>query len=74
MNFKINPRTSDIVNTIYEVLTLFYRIKFENEAGVSALQSLVIGICLIALPWSLIKLKFLNPNWFGLFNTKSANK
>ncbi|GER59893.1 hypothetical protein [Patiriisocius marinus] len=70
MKFKINPRTSDIVLTIYVVLTLFYRIKFENEAGVTALQSLVIGLCLVAMPWSLIKLKVLNPNWFGLFNPK----
>lgn len=74
MNFKINSRTSDIVITIYVVLTLFYRIKFESEAGVSALQSLVIGISLIAIPWFLIKLKILNPNWFGLFNPKSVEK
>ncbi len=70
MKFKINSRASDIIITIYVVLTLFYRIKFENETGVTALQSLVIGICLVAMPWSLIKLKLLNPNWFGLFNPK----
>ncbi|TVZ28304.1 hypothetical protein JM83_3422 [Gillisia sp. Hel_I_86] len=72
MNYQIKPRTSDILIVIYVVLTLFYRIKFENEAGVTALQSLVIGLCLIAMPWSLIKLKVLNPNWFGLFNLKSS--
>jgi hypothetical protein len=71
VNYQVNPRTSDIVISIYVVLTLFYRIKFESEAGVSPLQSLVIGLCLIAMPWSLIKLKVLNPNWFGLFNTKN---
>ncbi len=74
MNFKINSRTSDIVITVYVVLTLFYRIKFENEAGVTTIQSLVIGLSLIAIPWFLIKLKILNPNWFGLFNTKSVEK
>jgi len=74
MNYKINPRTSDIVITIYVVLTLFYRIKFENEAGVTPLQSLVIGICLIAMPWSLVKLKILNPHWFGLFNAKNPKQ
>lgn len=71
MNYQIKPRTSDILITIYVVITLFYRIKFESEAGVTALQSLVIGICLVAMPWALIKLKVLNPNWFGLFNPKS---
>jgi hypothetical protein len=74
VNFKINSRTSDIVITVYVVLTLFYRIKFENEAGVTTIQSLVIGLSLIAIPWFLIKLKILNPNWFGLFNTKSVEK
>ena len=72
MNFRVNPRTSDIIISIYVIVSLFYRIKFENETGVSPLQSLVIGICLIAIPWSLIKLKVLNPNWFGLFNTKKS--
>jgi len=67
MKLQVNPRTSDIVITIYIVLTLFFRVKFESEVGASPLQSLVIGICLIVMPWSLIKLKVLNPNWFGLF-------
>jgi hypothetical protein len=74
VNYQIKPRTSDILITIYVVVTLFYRIKFENEAGVTALQSLVIGLCLIAMPWSLIKLKVLNPDWFGLFNANSSKK
>jgi hypothetical protein len=72
MNYQIKPRTSDILITIYAVLTLFYRIKFENETGVTPIQSLIIGLCLVAMPWSLIKLKVLNPNWFGLFNPKKA--
>lgn len=72
MNYQIKPRTSDILITIYVVLTLFYRIKFESEAGVSAVLSLVIGICLVAMPWALIKLKVLNPDWFGFFNPKNS--
>ena len=72
MNYQIKPRTSDILITIYIVLTLFYRIKFESETGVTVLQSLVIGLCLVVMPWSLIKLKVLNPNWFGLFNSKNS--
>lgn len=72
MKFQIKPRTSDVLITIYVVLTLFYRIRFEQQAGVTPIQSLVIGLCLVAMPWSLIKLKILNPSWFGLFNPKSA--
>lgn len=74
MKYQIKPRTSDILITIYVVLTLFYRIKFESETGVSTLQSLVIGLCLIAMPWAIIKLKVLNPNWFGLFNPKAPKQ
>ena len=72
MNFTINPKTSDIVITLYAVITLFCRTKFESESGVGVLQSLVIGACLVALPWSLIKLKILNPDWFGLFTSKNS--
>ncbi|WP_422090265.1 hypothetical protein [Tenacibaculum ovolyticum] len=72
MNYQIKPRTSDILITIYIVLTLFYRIKFESETGVTVLQSLVIGLCLVVMPWSLVKLKILNPNWFGLFDSKKS--
>jgi hypothetical protein len=74
VKLQLKPRTSDIVITIYVVLTLLFRIKFESETGVSALQSLVIGLCLVAMPWSLIKLKILNPDWFGLFNVKRTAK
>ena len=74
MNFRINPQASDIIITIYVIVTLFYRIRFENATGVSPLESLVIGICLVAIPWSLIKLKILNPNWFGLFNPKKSKQ
>ena len=73
MKYQINPRTSDIVITIYVVLTLFYRIKFENETDVTVLQSLVIGICLVAMPWSLIKLKVLNPNWLVYLTLKAQS-
>lgn len=74
MKLQLKPRTSDIVITIYVVFTLLFRIKFETETGVSPLQSLVIGICLVAMPWALIKLKILNPEWFGLFTPKSTAK
>lgn len=74
MNFRINPQASDIIITIYVIVTLFYRIRFETATGVSPLQSLVIGLCLVAIPWSLIKLKVLNPNWFGLFNPKKSKQ
>jgi hypothetical protein len=34
--------------------------------------SIVVGLSFVAIIWALIKLKVLNPNWFGLFNSKKA--
>ncbi len=70
MKFQLNPITSDVVITIYVVVTLFYRLKFERDIGASPLLSMVIGASLILIIWSLIKLKILNPNWFGFFQSK----
>ena len=70
MKFRINPLASDIIISIYVVLTLYLRFKFENQAAVSPLLSIVMGICFVLIIWAVIKLKILNPNWFGLFNSK----
>ncbi|EDP97773.1 hypothetical protein U8527_05465 [Kordia algicida OT-1] len=72
MKLRINPLASDIIITIYAIVTLFFRFKFETEATVSTMNSLVMGICFVVIIWVLIKLKVLNPNWFGLFNPKKS--
>jgi len=70
MKFRINPLASDIIISIYILVTLFLRFKFENETSVSPMLSIVMGVCFVVIIWALIKLKVLNPNWFGLFNSK----
>ncbi len=70
MKIRINPLASDIIISIYVIATLFLRFKFENETNVDAGLSIVMGICFLVIIWALIKLKVLNPNWFGLFNSK----
>ncbi len=72
MKLRINPLASDIIISIYVVVTLFLRFKFESEAAVSTMNSLVMGICFVVIIWALIKLKVLNPNWFGLFDSKKS--
>ena len=72
MKLRINPLASDLIITIYAVITLYIRFKFENETEVSTLQSIVMGACFVVIIWVLIKLKVLNPNWFGLFNPKKS--
>ncbi|MGB0949486.1 MAG: hypothetical protein ACPGU0_05210 [Marinirhabdus sp.] len=70
MKFRINPLASDIIISIYVVATLFLRFKFETDAPVSPVLSIVMGICFVLIIWVPIKLKILNPNWFGLFKSK----
>jgi hypothetical protein len=70
MKFHINPLASDIIISIYVIITLYLRFKFENDANVDAGLSIVMGICFVVILWALIKLKVLNPNWFGLLNSK----
>ncbi len=70
MKLRLNPLASDICICIYAVVSLYLRFKLENETPISALNSVVIGVCFVVILWVLIKLKVLNPNWFGLFKTK----
>lgn len=71
MKFQLNPLASDILISIYVVVTLFFRFKLENNTEVSFLNSVVMGAAFVVMLWVLIKLKVLNPNWFGLFNKKN---
>lgn len=71
-HLRINGLISDIIISIYVVVTLYFRFKFESESATGPIESLVMGLCFIAIIWALIKLKVLNPNWFGLFNSKKA--
>ncbi|MGB6267715.1 MAG: hypothetical protein WBF67_01785 [Olleya sp.] len=70
MKFRINPLASDIIISIYVIATLYLRFKFESETYTSPMLSVVLGICFVVIIWVLIKLKVLNPNWFGLLNSK----
>ena len=72
MKFRINPLASDIIISIYVIATLYLRFKFENITDVSPMLSIVMGICFVVIIWVLIRLKVLNPNWFGLLNSKKS--
>ena len=74
MKFRLNPLASDIIISIYVIVSLFYRFKFENETPISPLNSIVMGACFVLILWVFIKLKVLNPNWFGFFNSKKSKQ
>lgn len=72
MKYRINPLASDIIISVYVVVSLYLRVKYESQPNITVTNSLVIGICFMVILWSLIKLKILNPNWFGIFNSKKT--
>lgn len=71
MKLRFNSLFSDIIITIYILVSLFFRIKWELSNEVSTAQSMAVGLSFIVFLWALIKLKVLNPNWFGLFKSKT---
>lgn len=68
---RLNALTSDILISLYVIVTLYFRFKLESETATGAIESLIMGLCFVVIIWALIKLKVLNPNWFGLFNSKT---
>ena len=72
MKFRINPLASDIIISIYIIATLYLRFKFESQTYTSPMLSIVLGLCFVLIIYALVKLKVLNPNWFGLFNSKKV--
>lgn len=72
MKLRLNPMASDIFICVYAVVSLYLRFKFESKTAISPMNSIVMGICFVVILWVLIRLKVLNPNWFGLFNPKKT--
>ncbi len=72
MKFQISPLLSDIFISIYILISLYIRFEWENNNVVSTGQSLAVGASFVVFIWALIKLKVLNPNWFGLFHSKTS--
>jgi hypothetical protein len=70
MKLKLSSNTSDWFITIYVVITLIGRFYIESLFKIDLLNSLFMGFFTLFIIWGLIKIKFLNPAWFGLFNTK----
>jgi len=70
--FQLNAVTSDVIISVYIIATLFLRFKFEHNTVVHPIESIVMGGCFVLIIWALIKLKVLNPNWFGLIKTKRS--
>lgn len=74
MKLQIPPLASDIIISVYVIISLYFRFKFEYETPIGPFQSIIMGSCFILILWVLVKIKILNPNWFGLFNSKKMKQ
>ncbi|MFD1553442.1 hypothetical protein DNU06_07160 [Putridiphycobacter roseus] len=70
MKFSLSPLVSDIFISVYLCLTLLFRILYDNLGNITPGNSIFIGLAFISFLYALIKLKFLNPNYFGLLKSK----
>lgn len=68
MKIRLGNKASDIFITIYVIITLASRIYIDSIFNGDFLSSLFLGFLTLFILWGLIKIKFLNPAWFGLFN------
>ncbi len=74
MKIRLNAIASDIIISIYGVLTLLYRFLLETTVAVDPITSILIGLSFVVILWVFIKLKVLNPSWFGLFKSKNTSR
>ncbi|MDX1350706.1 MAG: hypothetical protein R3279_10685 [Putridiphycobacter sp.] len=74
MKFSLSPLASDIFISIYIIATLLFRMVYDYYGNISAANSVFIGLSFLVFLWALIKLKFLNPNYFGFFKTKTVKQ
>ncbi|MCF6212501.1 MAG: hypothetical protein L3J45_00585 [Flavobacteriaceae bacterium] len=70
MKLRLSPIASDIFITVYITITLLGRLYIEPMFRGHFLISIFLGLFALLILWVLVKLKFLNPSWFGLFNNK----
>lgn len=66
MSLQLGAKASDIFIAIYLVLTLLLRFILEGQLQGNTLVSVSIGAFMLLFLWALVKVKFLNPNYFGL--------
>lgn len=74
MKIRLSALASDIIISVYIAVTLLLRFNYEAQVSVDPFTSIIIGISFVVILWVFIKLKVLNPNWFGLFTSKTTTK
>ncbi len=69
-NLSLSPRASDWFVVVYITATLALRFVLEPQLQGYYLVSLALGAFALLFLWALIKSKFLQPTYFGMFPNK----
>lgn len=69
-NLRLSPRASDWFVVVYITATLALRFMLEPQLQGYYLVSLALGAFALLFLWALIKSKFLQPTYFGMFPNK----
>jgi len=64
---------ADFIVSIYLLGTLFLRFQIEDSMTSHPILSIALGLVMILLLWAMIKIKFLQPNYFGLLGDNPKN-
>lgn len=70
----IKGKIADILLSIYILGTLYIRFALEDALQNHPILSISLGAVMLGLVWAVIKLKWLQPNYFGLLNTKKEEQ
>ena len=70
----IKGTAADIIVSIYILATLYLRFSVEESLESHPLLSLSLGFVMLIVLWAVIKIKWLQPNYFGLLDSKSSKK
>ena len=74
MKLQIGKTASDIIVAVYLGATLLIRLFLEPQLKDHLIVSLLLGIFGLFFLWALINSKILNPNYFGLLESKSPRR
>jgi len=68
----IKGMLADCIVGAYLLGTLYLRFMVEESLQAHPILSLALGLVMLLLLWALIKVKFLQPNYFGLLGKKKT--
>ena len=70
LRIMIKGTIADCIVGAYLLGTLFLRFMVEGSIRTHPILSIALGLVMLLLLWAMIKVRFLQPNYFGLLGKK----